>query len=969
MNTLEFLQHVLPDTGPYCICVDWKNTKGEKGYKQFPAADLDEAAAIAAQQDRHEENVFFAVGALITAREWAKDKQRWRTSRTGDNIRAVRSYILDLDAGVNETGKERQYETVEAALAALKAFIKGCKLPRPTITSSGNGLHVYWTMEDEVPEAEWEANGKRLKALAQAAGLLIDAGRTADSSSVLRVVGTRNYKYTPPQMVQVLLQGPRIPNAHFNNLLGAEPVLVPQVAAAPDVFGSNIEKYTGEPLDMRRLVENCQTFRYTIDPANQEQGSAAIPEPAWLGAIMLTVHAKSGRKAAHLISNGDPRYNRAHVDQKFDQLVAAGIGPITCTRFEEAYKGTANENCCDGCPSKGKVKSPAVIARHVPLAPPLVVKEMRGTSVVERTVPELPKPFVRTKNGIGIVTADSKTGVNETVVFCEYDMYPVRLRYDERTMLEEDVLWRIKLPQEDWIEVDVPHTASQQVRTVLAKRGVYIDEPFVPHMTRMMSSYMRKLQADIPREMAFAKLGWRKDNSFVVGDTLYKPDGNVEAHCISHALERATEGGMVVAGDYDTWRNGIRIYARPHMQAYRVYLYSSLASIFYHMTGQIATCVSATGASGAGKSTLMEVCASIWGDPSKLVIRGDKTLSTRAAAEVRADGMHHLPVWMDEITGRDAKDVAELIFNYSGGKGKIRSTAQGGLRNDTATWSNLLLVNANTDEYDRISSIYRDSTQHLMRLVQLEFVPVGSIQKDEGDTVRRMAHENFGHAGRIFAEYCAQNYKAIKARVLAAVVEADHRVGAKSEERFWTAWIASTRVAAEIAHMLGILPGFPISDDVEWMYQQVEVIRAATGSHTLEPGEIMAEFLDAQVPNTLTVGAKGSSNIDNVIHAPRGELNVRFEVDNGTAFVSRNAFREYCAERNVNFNRAIDAMDKLGFIRRYNVPKVLGADTTYSKGRVKCIELNLDLMGGRLAAVPTPAPTAATPIKAAGGKP
>lgn len=950
MDTKEFLTHVLPLTGPYVIAVDWKNKEGRKGYKHFGAIDIEEAAAIARHLDKEGRNVFFGVGALINGKEWDAVKQKWRVPRTGDNIRAVRSYIIDIDVG-----GPNQYASVEEAIIALRQFVKTTGLPRPTIVSSGGGLHVYWPLDEEVPQADWERKGAILKELALAYTLRIDSKRTADSSSVLRVVGTHNYKYEPAPKVHVLFQSPVIPAGHFHSILqtrAPQQIILPPTQQ-PD-FGNNTTRFENVPLDFRKGVEQCHALAYTVDPENQAKGRDAIPEPAWLQAMMFARHAHKGKQLAHLISKYDPRYNAAYIDQKFEQL--SNIGPCTCAGFQEAYANVGMDKC-NGCAIRGKVTSVASVSHYLVKASPLVVQETSKTgALVERTIPDPPAPFIRLATGIAIDTTNAK-GLKETLQFCDYDMYPTRLRYDERTLLEDDVRWRVKMPQEDWIEIDVPHGSTPQLRTTLAKRGVYVDENYVPHMAKFMSSYMRRLQSMVPREMAFAKLGWRKDGSFVVGDTLYKPDGTSEIHGISHALERATEFGMVLAGDYEAWRDAVRIYARPGLQAYRAYLYSTFSSVFYHMTGQIATCISASGTTGVGKTTLMDVCASVWGDPTKLMVRGAKDLSTRAAAEVRADGMHHLPVWMDEVTARDAKDVAELIFNYSGGKGKIRSTAAGGIRPDTATWSNLLLVNANTDEYERISSVFRDSAQHLMRLVQLEFASTEVITKAEGDRLRQIVHEHFGHAGRVFAEHIAQHYASIKQRVLAANVAIDKKVEAKSEERFWTAWIACNQVAAEIVDKLGILPGFPITADVQWMCDQITVLRKRTTAQIPVAGELMAEFLDAQLSNTLTIGAKGSANIDNVIREPRGELNIRYEVDNATIFVSRAAFRDYCAEKNINFNRAIDEMEKKGYVRRYNVHKILGADTTFAKGKVRCIELDMDKMGEKLALVQnTPQP-------------
>lgn len=965
MNTEEFLSHVLPTTGPYVIA-KLLNDVPHKPFKHFLARDITTAAKLSHYLDQHREHVYFAVGALKEDYVVTKEGKK-KISRAAANIRGLRAQILDIDVRPDGSG---QYPSLRAAIEALVEFVKAAKLPYPTLVSSGSGLHVYWTLTEEITAEEFHTNGEALKALAALHGLAIDQGRTADAASVLRVAGTHNAKYNPAPLIEVLRAGIPTPPERMQALLqlrnpagGVLAAHGPVPVSIAEVFGSNIKKsYDSVVLDFRKLLDNCRAFRAVADPVNQRSGT--LPEPAWNGALGLAIFCKNGDKAAHLISNQDPRYNKAYVDAKIAQL--RNFGPTTCARMQEGFKNHPNADCCNGCPSKGLIGSPAAIAKYVELAAPVTTSQVVNGSVVEKIVPPPPHPFVRTSTGIGIITANSKTGSNETLIFCDYDLYPIRMRVDERTGLEDDVRWRVKLPRQEWIEVDLPHVAKNQLSTTLSKRGMYIQEYHLPYFHNFMTAYVRKLQNDVPREVAFAKLGFRKGGEFVLGDTLYKSDGTSETHTMSRALDHTLNGSIRTGGDYDTWRQHISIYARPGNEPHRAHLYSAFASILYHMTGHIATCVSAVGVSGLGKSTLMDACASIWGDPQKLVVKGSGDGSTRAAAEVLADAMHHLPIMMDEITGREAKDVASLVFNYSGGKGKIRSTAAGGIRNDTATWSNLLLLNANTDEYERISTVMRESLQHLVRLVQIEFTETHVISKGEGDILHRAMWENYGWAGHIFVAYAAQHYTQIKKRVLELMDHVDKAVGVKSEERFWASWVACAWAAGEIATNLGILPGFPITSDVQWMLSQLEHIRKRVHAQLPASGEIISEFLDSQIGATLRISAKGASNIDNVISEPGRELAVRIDLDANTCYINRAVFRKYCVEGGINFNRALHEMVRKKVLVRDNVLRVLGAGTVYATGKVRCLELDMDALGDRTK-LTSVQPAVVTPIAAAGG--
>ena len=63
-------------------------------------------------------------------------------------------------------------------------FVQQTGLPKPLVTSSGGGFHVYWLLTDEIPSDEWRDHATRLRQLAMHYGLKADPSRTTDTSSV-----------------------------------------------------------------------------------------------------------------------------------------------------------------------------------------------------------------------------------------------------------------------------------------------------------------------------------------------------------------------------------------------------------------------------------------------------------------------------------------------------------------------------------------------------------------------------------------------------------------------------------------------------------------------------------------------------------------------------------------------------------------------------------------------------------------
>lgn len=943
-----------PDAGPYCISIGKVKEDGTKPHWHHPCYTPEQAAQLAKQLESGHENMFLTVGGLVKDKEWFTNEKGysfWRTRRNAENIRGLRSYIIDIDAGMKSDGvTPREYASVEEAFVALQEFVKHFNLPQPTVVNSGNGLHVYFTLTEEVLPEVWKAHGLVIKEMAKQFGLRIDGGRTADVASVLRIVGCHNYKYDPPVEITVMQVGAHTPTDSFHAQLQLQDhsSTMPGLVGGPHVIiaGSNTTQVRERAvIDFGGLFRGCQVVRAACDPTTQAQ----TPEPIWNATLMLTRLCgtpEQGRKLSHVVSRNDPRYNAAFLNAKLDRFEKQNMGPSNCATIQQRFADLSMADGCTGCPSRGKITSPAEIARFVAVAPPVVTLITADDgSQSEQAVIEPPSDFVRTERGIAIKTTSTK-GIPDLKVFCPYDMYPVRLQYDEKTKLAEHTRWCVNLPHEGWVLLDIPYTSKNQLALQLAKRGMMIDASNIDAMELFMTAYVRKLQSESPREVAYSKMGWRPEGGFVVGDTLYRRDGLVEQHAMSDNLDSATHSGMRVEGEFEQWRDAVCKYNRPGLEGYRTYLYSTFASTIYNMTGQIATCLSATGLGGVGKSTLMDSCAAAWGDPRALVTKGNNQGSTRAAAEVVSDAMQHLPIFLDEISDRDAKDMADFIFNYSGGKGKIRSQAGGGLRADTATWSNLALVNANADEYERMASVFKDAAPHLVRLVQLEFSPTAIISKEEGDEIRTVVQENFGHAGRIFAEYIAKHQTEIKHRVKQYNKEADKFIGAKSEERFWTAWLASMRCAAEITLDLGILPGFPVSADIAWAYDQITQLRGRIAGHLTSSDEMLSEFMDAEISHTLTVAAN-TGNIDNIKTEPRGGFTVRNEPDINRAWVSRSALQKHCVEHGINMTRHLRILYGQGTVLQENVRKVLGSGTQFAKGNVRCIEIDTTKLSGR----------------------
>lgn len=117
---------------------------------------------------------------------------RNKTKRKADNVLAYRGLMLDLDAGERKFLKhgDHVYATQHLAIEVLKSAIVSNKIPAPTIVViSGEGLHVWYALDQDIPQGEWVDLMAALSSKAQDAGLKVDSN-AMKSTQLARLPGT-----------------------------------------------------------------------------------------------------------------------------------------------------------------------------------------------------------------------------------------------------------------------------------------------------------------------------------------------------------------------------------------------------------------------------------------------------------------------------------------------------------------------------------------------------------------------------------------------------------------------------------------------------------------------------------------------------------------------------------------------------------------------------------------------------------
>ena len=171
MTTLEFLQRVLPSRGYYVSTVI-----NREGRQQGFFDSVEELASVCERLDKTNNNTYFAISAFNA-----------KGNRKQDNVRATKVIAIDVDCG-----EGKPYASWQEGLTELGKFVHTMSLPKPMIVASGNGLHVYWVLTEELEPQDWKPLAEAMKLACIDKEFKIDAGLTANSALVLRPVGTHN---------------------------------------------------------------------------------------------------------------------------------------------------------------------------------------------------------------------------------------------------------------------------------------------------------------------------------------------------------------------------------------------------------------------------------------------------------------------------------------------------------------------------------------------------------------------------------------------------------------------------------------------------------------------------------------------------------------------------------------------------------------------------------------------------------
>jgi hypothetical protein len=902
--SFDLLDAVLPQEGRYCII----------GIGRYPdqrfletRQEVDETIEefVAAKID-----VYFGCSKFGPLNE-----------RTHENVSHVRALWLDIDCGPtkgvpNSKGKIEGYLDQQTGLAELQSFCKAVGLPKPILMNSGNGIHAYWLIDETVSRQEWEPLAKRLKQLCKEHGLIVD-DKVFEAARVLRPAGSFNFKNKEePKAVEVWNDHTvALSYEDWRNLLGApkeeaEPQETPEFvpsAMSPMMQALMENKIKRFKTIMLKAENGCAQLNHCF--ANQEE----IDEPLWVSALSIAAFCVDGDEAAHKMSNKYPDYDAEEVESKLRNIRKRG-GPHHCATFEER-----NPNGCDGCPHKGKIKSPIVLGFDIEEAEPQdneVTVEDDGKAK-KYQIPDYPFPYFRGKNG-GIYKKPPEEGdeVEPPLVY-EHDFYAVKRMRDPE--LGEVVLFRLHLPHDGVREFTLTAAvicSKDGLRQALAQHGLVTYKAQYENLTTFVVLSVKNLQYSKKAETMRTQFGWADgDSKFILGDREITKDGVF--YSPPSSTTRDISEKLHIKGAFEKWKEVFDLYAQPGLEPQAFAALTGFGSPLLKFTGLEGAIINLIHPeSGSGKSTALFMCNSISGQPKELTSMYKDTFN----AKIHQLGvMNNLANTIDEITNLSGMEFSDLAYSISQGRGKNKMKGQTNeLRINNTKWQGITLCSANASFYEKLGVAKSSPDGESMRLLEYKIEPSNLIPPEVGKAMfDHQLRENYGHAMETYAQWLVNNLEEAVALVRQVQARIDKEVQFTARERFWSGVVACNIAGGLISRKLG-LHSFDMAAVFQWVKEMLNTMRQEIKPPQANPITIIGEFMNSHIHNALVVNDTADSRSSMVplpLMEPKGELMIRYEPDTKDLYIAATPFKKFCVTQQINYRSTLQELEKIGVFK------------------------------------------------------
>ena len=917
MKTIDFLKSVLGDNGLYCA---W-GFKGNKRVQQFYKT-VEELETAAYEYDRDGYDIYYA---LATYKEAGEQKSpEMVLGREQSNVQEMRSFFLDLDCG-----EKKDYPSQEAAVGALEEFLAETCLPEPILVNSGNGVHVYWPLDNPVSREEWEPVANKLKRVCRRLGLRADPVRTSDAASILRIPATHNHKSSVPKEVVVV-------DEEVTEITSLEAF---SSTLAPDEENKTNEGYTFGSTDAFAPHRSNKEYLFetimhkTMDGVGCGQlgyiasYQSLIDEPLWVSGLSIAKHCKDAEYATKAISDEHPDYNEEVLQKKLEGISHRH----TCITFDDR-----RPYVCGGCPHWGKIRSPLDLGEYIAEAEP------------EPDMPTYPAPYFRGKNGGVYKRVQDAEGNPEDLEIYKNDLFITKRLHDPDQ--GEIAVYKLKLPKDGVREFSVPLSSvssTEEFRKHMSAQGVTAMGAGLKLLMEYSMRWVDELQTQGPADKAHQQFGWTDDTleEFVLGDRLV-----VETDIKFSPPSAKTSGlvsAFVPAGTAERQKELFNFYNQDGFELHRFIIGMGFGTALMPMTGINSMLVHLFGGTGVGKTTAQMMALSVWGHPELLMNQRDDTYNSMMN---RGEVLHNILLSMDEMTNITGLEFSKFVYQLSGGRQKNRLTVSGNQeRTRGRPWELLSVSSANTSAWELLRQGKAEPKAEMQRLLEID-VP-SMIKPDPKlkivtDALFEDVKKNYGWFAEDYVQWIIANKETVRGLMQQARQRIDEAAGLTSENRFWSAGCSASMVGLLIASKLGIVD-YPMDKQFDWIVDLLRKQRNTVNDIGASVTETMNDFIAEHWSNILHIRSSQDKRTDGVEEIVIPDFNprslvARYETDRRKLFIRPTPLREWCAKQQLNYAELVKSL-KADMNAKSNVVVRFGKGTKFDIPPCKALELDFSI--------------------------
>ena len=963
MDTADFFRQILPTQGLYVLA--WRERAGKQYFRHVVVDDIDKLATKAQQLDAAGHTVYHACASYKESRVWDDRKQKWRV-RIGPNTHSIRSQWLDLDVG----SRADEYADLKSAASDLKAACAHFDLPAPTLVRSGRGLHAYWTFNQDLPASDAGERMRAFKGAIEQYGLRADRSRTSDIASVLRPPGTTHRK-GKPKAVEVIYTGKPISPHKFYAKVGFAATTSLDLLATDTPLhittqaSSDWSATAYPPSSAKKIAQRCRAVNKFVRDKGQ------ISEPAWFAMIGVLTHTVEGSKAIHKWSSGDPRYSKSETDEK---IANHEHGPATCAHIE----GIADMSPeCLKCKYRGKITSPIKLGSSEDLPPEkteqpapkpqplLATPDQYARNPAPETLPFWPKNYSWDGKFLYRFVPEQDKVEAHWKPISKILYYPfLRFETDENTRAAKFCAL-INGDKNRWRVFDIETTKIAEAQSLAYALGAHevIYMPSAKHDNRQfVDDVLFGLRSAGIETTTYSSFGWHKDG-FVIGNQYILKD-RVEEVFLSEKLPSDLRGDLGQAGTGGEWTRIVdQVYNRAGAEPFQWLIACSFAAPL------IALCFSdnwhglpsaLTGESGGAKSTTCAVACSIWGDPAKFLIQANEEGTTMKALIQRVSTMRHLPLVLDEITGRTTDELQSLLYALSNGRPKLRLRADGQEINPGQSWNTTTFVTGNLS----ITRMLSDSDIAKAAATQVRcfeiplradyvhdvFRNINAKQLIEGD----LLSANYGVVGMEYLKFVVKHQARIRTLLQKERAKFAAKTQEETRERFYYDMVATAMVAAGIAKNLNMIH-FDLRRLKQWAMNHILTLRTDRAASMDTAEDFLQAFMAYVAQHTLVTryyrDGRQKIHDERVVEPPR-EVLARNAIDDRRFIVTMKAFKDWCQIRKINPGWLQEQLVKEGLMLPDCERQRVCKGTSISGAQATCLELVYDRIDNTNMAVP-----------------